>query len=621
MAEPSSSDSTRWKIFPRNLTARADYLVPGNPMSSRPESGVNNSFPGLEFDQRTLDECFFPGLRFEFHRPDGAIVAAMPLTAPQRAKGLFDADSPPTRPLYLWYLYGRTSLAEPSAFMFHGQSGWEVGRRIRDLAPERVAIIVGPGQPPPFSSPFAEHRDVVKHLKDAYDRGPGAVCDVSRDQDTGLLQRVLLAGDRARYLDENGVIDPEVYPPGELTKSMCAPWMYDFRDCYCFYWAANKPDLVDVADGSTTHHYVNFLRAHRGTPPPADVTTWTWTEILPDLPPMADGTPPKSRRDTELNYKHMVEGWWHQLPVVLNDREVSGPSPSVPSRTSGPDPLTLDETKAELGYLATVEHALVVEYLYAFYSMKASKAPPPAGPGSLEGRIFSAAQEIFRIAVDEMRHLLWVNELLRLLGATPSVGRADVVGMPPSLSSGRRQYGEGRKYLNREFALRPLCKETLEWFIQVEKPSREDQSSPNVPPGMYLEVLRSVTRRPERFPHPERLAALIRLIVDEGNEHYRRFVVVEEALHGIEEAQYLHAFTAPSPEHEPLLMLCDQYYESLLKAIHLSFAEGDRAGGEMAQAAIKSMQNFDDVARRLARVGVAPRFVLPAELSPTSRGA
>src|SRR5215470_9056146 len=48
------------KIFPRNLTAQADYLVPGNPVISRPEDAVANCFPGLELDVRNLDRRFFP---------------------------------------------------------------------------------------------------------------------------------------------------------------------------------------------------------------------------------------------------------------------------------------------------------------------------------------------------------------------------------------------------------------------------------------------------------------------------------------------------------------------------------------------------------------------------------
>src|SRR5262249_23232406 len=53
-------------IFPRNLTARADYLVPGNPIVTRPEDTVANCYPGLDLDVRNLDRRFFPGLVFEF---------------------------------------------------------------------------------------------------------------------------------------------------------------------------------------------------------------------------------------------------------------------------------------------------------------------------------------------------------------------------------------------------------------------------------------------------------------------------------------------------------------------------------------------------------------------------
>src|SRR6266566_2018402 len=55
------------KLFPRNLTARADTVVRGNPVTTRPESGVDNAWPGLEFDHRGMEKFFFPGLVFEFH--------------------------------------------------------------------------------------------------------------------------------------------------------------------------------------------------------------------------------------------------------------------------------------------------------------------------------------------------------------------------------------------------------------------------------------------------------------------------------------------------------------------------------------------------------------------------
>ncbi|HSK41367.1 MAG TPA: hypothetical protein VK943_16505, partial [Arenibaculum sp.] len=87
-----SDNLTSRKIQPRNLTARADAVVRGNPVTTRPESGVENCYPGLEFDQRNLDKRFFPGLVFEFHSSgtgafiravepvaDGAAAAPIPL--------------------------------------------------------------------------------------------------------------------------------------------------------------------------------------------------------------------------------------------------------------------------------------------------------------------------------------------------------------------------------------------------------------------------------------------------------------------------------------------------------------------------------------------------------------
>lgn len=66
------------KIFPRNLTARSDRRITGNPDSTRLESGVANCFPGLEFDHRNLDRRFFPGLVFDFNSNSG--TADLPRT-------------------------------------------------------------------------------------------------------------------------------------------------------------------------------------------------------------------------------------------------------------------------------------------------------------------------------------------------------------------------------------------------------------------------------------------------------------------------------------------------------------------------------------------------------------
>ena len=594
MAEGGSVDPTRLKIFPRNLTARADYIVRGNPTNSRPESGVDNCFPGLEFDQRNLDQQFFPGLHFEFQRADGAILSDLRLSERKQASGLTTSDLA-TRPLYLWFLYGRTMVEEsdPTLFAFRGQSGMEVWRRVHDLLPGRIAIMLGPS--PGFSLSFGplagfsggfvptEPLTLLQKAYAATDEGDRSV--IVRDQ-SGVVQYAVFSDERARYLDEDGVIDPEVYAPGELTKTMCAPWMYDFRDCYCFYWASNKPDIVDSADGQ--YHDLNFIRQDRSVPPPRDVTVWT------------------GRNATELTYADMVEGWWHRLPVVLNDRETPAPASPPPGRY---EPLDRARAIRELAYLATVEHALAVEYLYALYSVAAPAEEPSPGADAASRRLFFAASQLRQIAIDEMRHFLWVNDALHLLGAPPATGRAEWIGEPPTGASGRQQYRD-KRYLKRRFALAPLTAETLQWFIDVEAPSQAINQGLD---GMYVELLRSVADQPGIFPEHALIVPVVKLIIDEGEGHHQRFIAIRDALAGIAPDQYLRSLGAtPSPEQERYLTLCDLYYASILEAIEISFALGERAGRDLVAAAIRTMDNLDDAAHTLARGNVAPRFRRPA---------
>lgn len=33
---------------------------------------------------------------------------------------------------------------------------------------------------------------------------------------------------------------------GELTQGLCSPWQNDYRECSCYYWAAARPDFINV---------------------------------------------------------------------------------------------------------------------------------------------------------------------------------------------------------------------------------------------------------------------------------------------------------------------------------------------------------------------------------------
>ncbi|MDJ0591376.1 MAG: ferritin-like domain-containing protein [Pleurocapsa sp. MO_226.B13] len=586
MSNEQPQDPRQWKIFPRNLTANATYYVVGNPTVSRPEDGVDNSYPGLECDTRNLDKFFFPGLYVEFYRGSGAMpIEVIQGSLPYQA-GLRQEDLTPNSKLnpvvFVWAIMGRTqaeeSATEPPLKVMVGKQGLAVYRYAHGLLPGKIALLIGREQP--SEKVLAE---AIETLKVKFCQGESFICR----RDRGSFSWAILVGERARYLDENGVIDPEVYQPGQLTQSLCAPWMYDFRDCSCFYWASNKPDVVTSEDGD--YPYLNFLRKNWQVEPPT-------TDIA--------GTA-QARRQRELDYGELVTDW-EQLRAVVNDRE-SGES-YVPS----PGPTLVNPLKSkedlinELNYLASVEHALAVEYLYAYYSLNTPENLAEDNNDWRTKTIWTAAQEILKIAVDEMRHLRWANECLTLLDADVSVGRAALLG----------------RNFNEPFVLRQLTPQTLQWFIDVERPSRVTTRGLD---GMYVRILDAIEQNPDWFTPEvaENLLRIVKLIIDEGEEHYVRFSNVQRNLGRLNDSYLRSAYGIgtngepfEAPPETPLVRLqqmSDHYYATILRLIQVSFALKDKASGKTIREAIKIMFSLNGVNFQLAEQGMTPLFTLPDE--------
>jgi hypothetical protein len=115
-------------------------------------------------------------------------------------------------------------------------------------------------------------------------------------------------------------------------------------------------------------------------------------------------------------------------------------SPVIPGKTP------LEEAQILLAAGAEIEHALLVEYLYAALSL----GPAPA------------ASLIRDIAIQEMCHLITDQNLLLFTGAPPSLTRQD-----------QEPHAELDPF---RFALRPLTKEVLEEFLLAEMPPFEDMT-------------------------------------------------------------------------------------------------------------------------------------------------
>ncbi|WP_331731642.1 ferritin-like domain-containing protein [Streptomyces sp. NBC_00073] len=565
------------KIFARNLTARADHVVRGNPAGSRPESGVDNCFPGLEFDQRNLDKCFFPGLTFDFHYGEGSRLIAVTDGAPTvrdlTGSDLQATQQEPSR-LHLWAVCGRTEVdqseAQAPVFAATGRGGMSMWRFVHDLLPGRIAIRLGPR--PGFESPgesgvFGGSLNALRSMNwSRVDRDP-----------TGAVTSAVLVADRADYITPDGVIDPSVYLPGDLTRSLCAPWQYDFRECGCFYWAASKPDISASPDGR--FHPLNFQRSDRTTFP-LDESTYEPRDAL------------------ELDHPALITNW-NVLPVVLNGRE--------DDRKGIPDPLGLpsqrrNEVVEKLERLAVVEHALCLEYLYAHYSLNAPRELDPATPADAPVRkFFAAAQEVFAVAQDEMRHLRWVNEILGVL-------ERPIILDPPT------EDFEIQEESGTTFTLEGLTEAQLNWFIKVEETS--DELNPEGIDGMYIRLHQTIMDKSEEYRQADRLSHLIKLIIDEGVDHFERFKKVKEHLAGFSEDAYLRPLTEnpTDPLDQRLLELGDLNYAMLLGTLKDSLRRGDSSGGVVIEQSRRAMANFHEVNHLLASRGVAPRFKGPGPL-------
>ena len=574
------------KIFPRNLTARADCVVAGNPASTRLESGVANCFPGLEFDVRMLDTRFFPGLLFRI------------VTAPVRAEAGTTPDQQGFRLLYLDYLQDpmlpmtseepwiKTLLAS-----YLGTTGSKVlasGRWYLD-AIEQGGKRIEMHDP---SSGFWDGERVWFFVRALAPDLPLTITLVRRDAPANTVSPVVLSGYRRPYVNPAGVIDL-AFRAGELTESMCNPWQHDFRDCGCHYWAANHPDVV-FAETAPGH----ALPDGQSTDAQRANTLLDWIRddhSRAGAAAAADNV--FANRPYEIDHFE-INRHWERLRFVIEGREIE----STYSR-SGADAARPYASTAEMideleQVLAPMEMTLALEYLYAMLSVRSPDEVPRGRWPTMRGDVTFIRRIVMLVAVGEMTHLRWANQLLWELyrsGLFPP-GRV----YQPIVAPGLRVPSSRKGWRSR--SLRSMTADTVRRFVIGERPG-----------GPLDSAYARCTATLEQPGYPRHLYELAVRIDTDGMDHYGKFQDI---------ARVIDDYGAAEPPHPYLRDLrlgtrdeareaLDEY-DGIVRALEAAYAAESEGKLPLAQGSIdaarSAMERLLTTAEQLAARGIGIPF-------------
>ena len=550
------SKSPKVKLVPRNVAAlrrgrtpgQAPRMVAGNPVSTRLESGVGNCFPGLECDLRNLERRFFPFL--EVNIDDNRIsVASVDLAgarAASQAGNLSAADLALYTRLAQDLDAGRTWRVARITGVFG-----TLGQLALDIA-TLDAPSVGQGRLPP------DAWTAVRMLREG-----SSVALNLRGSGSASMQ---LQGNRNPYLDDNGAL-AGIFLPGELTQSLCSPWTHDFRDCGCFYWSSNHPDIAQPPLPTPTTNdprwnlAVPWERQDRtiGTDPPPPAT--------------AQNPGPVEMRHLEINTG------WQALNFVVGRREIVGPFIVRPVTDN---PLSSGaELERFLRYAAGVELTVAQEYLTAAYSLRL-----PAGLSQpLADDVRASHAELMRIAIGEMRHLRAVNDVLRALLPPGSA-------FAPALQPASRLPGKQSGTFD-PATFTAATRQAIQNFIDIEAPSVSVD-------GVYARILATLERD---GPHDAEQS--VRTIMAEGEDHFETFRAIQVWLSSHQEAQYLRSTSnmappANDPDHQEL----QTRYRAILEQLHRGYTFGNPDGAPDINGARMDMVGpLDAAAQRIAQRG------------------
>ena len=568
------------RIIPLNLPARAklDRPVAGNPPTTRLESVVANCNPGLEVDTRNLDRRFFPGLIFDFVLGDDGEVRGAKLVA-------LDAGDP----------------AQPTTEEFK-----RAAQTLAKLLPGDVYIhALAQGEPPKC---IALAKDDGSGMLDGYivwrlvrSLEPGKVTlELAEYEGKAMKNRYSVTADRRAFQTPLGELSA-AYPLGELTQSLCSPWQHDFRDCTCNYWASNRPDIALPAHPAAPAEREDPRAGSDDAEEPLLWLRWNQAAEVPQRPTAADCRP------EEMDHYELNERW-QDLAIVIEGRETRSPYSIGVVETAAP--LPEEELTPRLKVLAGMEQALALEYLYARYSVRFDD---PTLADEEQQHADFIAHELLAIAVSEMMHLRWANQLMwelshRKAGQqyVPSlrVG-SQVPGAPAAPSNGKA----AAQPVMRKPEMRPLNQALVD-FLAAEAPSGTLE-------GQYARIFATV-----RQDSVAAIRELVSRIIADGVSHYSRFLEIQTILsyyaspagrprrgtQPMGDVKLVRKLELGDPADRRFANIADAY-RSLLGSLLSAYRHGDAEDREAVVNARVQMGIIDKEATALARQNIGVPFI------------
>lgn len=268
-----------------NFHAQLNYRSPGNPYSVIPRSAISNCFPGLESDFRNIWVNIFSGLVLSEN--DNYVISG------KTHEGNIDVSG-----RRLVGINGKPTMVKGEGPVFPGGDNvplvtvdnpngavfMEWSNLIASLGIKQGDIVNLQFTPEPAWHPVLVTEDELKKDTQKY------------PVYTAQMAKVFTSPK-----EQGAEIDPYlILNPGELTRSLCSPWQNDYRECACYYWAATRPDYVNVEPGENGLSKGDMWLAKRRT-----------GEYVPD-----------NRVDTRLlSYNDLFQNWEGELNFIVKGKD------------------------------------------------------------------------------------------------------------------------------------------------------------------------------------------------------------------------------------------------------------------------------------------------------------